>query len=262
MRLASSVPLGSLATGERRAVQDDGGNPSRVGWRSLLRFGRVGWNTGHDPDTDITMMRTRRSLFGACLLALAGAGLITGTASAQPRSGFYLSQEIGLNLAPGVELLGNSNDRASRCDEFINPRFAALLRGSKTDPQRPLPTDPLTTDSVRRPTPPEPYRLGDLTIDYEERRVTVAGRPVPLTVTEYDLLRELSVNAGRVLTHADLLRRVWGPQHSGDARLVRAFVKKLRRKLGDAATRPAYIVTEPRVGYRMTKAVSREGSTG
>ena len=92
--------------------------------------------------------------------------------------------------------------------------------------------------------------------------MTVAGRPVPLTVTEYDLLRALSVNAGRVLTHASLLRRVWGPQHSGDARLVRAFVKTLRRKLGDAATRPAYIVTEPRVGYRMTKAVSSEPITG
>ena len=104
-----------------------------------------------------------------------------------------------------------------------------------------------------RATPPEPYRLGDLAIHYEERRVTVAGRPVPLTVTEYDLIRALSVNAGRVLTHAYLLRRVWGPQHSGDARLVRAFVKKLRRKLGDAATSPAYIVTDPRVGYRMPK---------
>ena len=59
-----------------------------------------------------------------------------------------------------------------------------------------------------RATPPEPYRLGDLAIHYEERRVTVAGRPVPLTVTEYDLVRALSVNAGRVLTHASLLRRV------------------------------------------------------
>ena len=79
-------------------------------------------------------MRTRRALFGACLLALAGAGLITGTASAQPTSGFYLSQEIGLNLAPGVELLGNSNDRASRCDEFINPRFAEVA--GCTEPNR------------------------------------------------------------------------------------------------------------------------------
>ena len=65
-------------------------------------------------------------LFGACVLALAGAGLTTGSASAQPASGFYLSQEIGLNVAPAVALLGNSTDRASRCDEFINPRFAEV----------------------------------------------------------------------------------------------------------------------------------------
>ena len=106
-----------------------------------------------------------------------------------------------------------------------------------------------------RATPPEPYRLGDLAIHYEERRVTHAGRPVRLTATEYELLRELSVNAGRVLTHDDLLRRIWGSQ-SGDARLVRAFVKKIRRKLGDDANNPAYILTEPRVGYRMAKASS------
>ena len=74
------------------------------------------------------MMCTRRSLFGACVLALAGAGLAPGSASAQPASGFYLSQEIGLNVAPAVALLGNCTDRASRCDEFINPRFAEVLR--------------------------------------------------------------------------------------------------------------------------------------
>ena len=106
-----------------------------------------------------------------------------------------------------------------------------------------------------RATPPEPYRLGDLAIHYEERRVTHVGREVKLTATEYELLRELSVNAGRVLTHDDLLRRIWGSQ-SGDARLVRAFVKKIRRKLGDDANNPAYILTEPRVGYRMAKASS------
>ena len=80
------------------------------------------------------MMCTRRSLFGAWVLAFAGAGLITGSASAQPASGFYLSQAIGLNVAPAVELLGNSTDRASRCDEFINPRFAEVP--GCTDPNR------------------------------------------------------------------------------------------------------------------------------
>ena len=67
-------------------------------------------------------------------------------------------------------------------------------------------------------------------------------------------------HTARVYGRDNLLRRVWGPQNSGDARLVRAFVKKLRRKLGDVATSPAYIVTEPRVGYRMAKAVSSEPS--
>ena len=100
----------------------------------------------------------------------------------------------------------------------------------------------------------EPFLLGDLTINYAERRVTVAGRPVRLTATEYKLLFELSVNAGRVLTHDQLLGRVWGRDYSGDSRLLRSFVKKLRRKLGDNAKSPTCIVTEPRVGYRMAKS--------
>ena len=99
----------------------------------------------------------------------------------------------------------------------------------------------------------EPYALGDLTINYAERRVTVAGCPVPLTATEYQLLFELSVNAGQVLTQDQLLRRIWGPDYSGDSRLLRSFVKKLRRKLKDDANSPSYIFTEPRVGYRMAK---------
>ena len=96
-----------------------------------------------------------------------------------------------------------------------------------------------------------PYVLGDLCIDYAGRRVTVAGQPSRLTATEYKLLYELSINAGRTLSHDHLLRRVWGPNYVGDSRLVRSFVKKLRRKLRDDAANPSYIITEPRVGYRM-----------
>ena len=97
----------------------------------------------------------------------------------------------------------------------------------------------------------EPYVLGDLTVNYAERRVTVAGCPVQLTATEYKLLFELSINAGRVLTHDQLLGRVWGRDYSGDSLLLRSFVKKLRGKLKDDANSPRYIFTEPRVGYRM-----------
>ena len=99
--------------------------------------------------------------------------------------------------------------------------------------------------------PAEPYVLGELTVDYADSRVTLAGRPVKLTDIEYRTLLELSVNAGRVLTHAELLRRVWGPAHSGRTGAVRSVIKNLRRKLGDDADHPAYIFNQPRVGYRM-----------
>jgi two-component system KDP operon response regulator KdpE len=105
----------------------------------------------------------------------------------------------------------------------------------------------------RRDEPPEPFRLRELAIHYEERRVTVAGRPVQLTTTEYKLLRVLSVNAGRVMTYGSLLRQVWGREESGDIRPVRSFVKMLRRKLGDNAASPTYIFTERQVGYRMAR---------
>ena len=101
--------------------------------------------------------------------------------------------------------------------------------------------------------PAGPFTLGDLSIDYEKRRVSVAGSAVPLTPTEYGLLSELSVNAGRALTYDYLLDRVWGPQHTRDKRSVRAYVKRLRRKLDDDAARPKYIFAEPRVGYRMAE---------
>ena len=103
--------------------------------------------------------------------------------------------------------------------------------------------------TMRRP----PYRLGDLTINYADRGVTVSGRPARLTPTEYKLIFELSVNAGRVLTQDQLLQRVWGSEYSGEGQLVRTFVKNLRRKLGDNANDPTYIFTEPRVGYRMAE---------
>ena len=101
--------------------------------------------------------------------------------------------------------------------------------------------------------PSEPFVLGDLVIDYAERRASVAGRSVHLTPTEYELLFELSVNAGRVLTFDALLDRVWGLGRSGDRGSVRTYVKRLRRKLREDAGNPKYIFAEPRVGYRMPK---------
>ncbi len=107
--------------------------------------------------------------------------------------------------------------------------------------------------------PSEPYVRGDLTVDYPQRRVTVAGRPVELTDIEYRILVELSVNAGRALTHERLLHRVWGPDKGEDSGPVRNIVKRLRRKLGEDASNPAFIFAVPRVGYRMEQGNEQEG---
>ena len=97
------------------------------------------------------------------------------------------------------------------------------------------------------------FALGDLAINYDARMVTVAGSPVNLTRIEFNLLAELSANAGIPQTREQLLRKVWGPDKADDAQRLRTIIKNLRRKLGDSATNPKYIVTVPHFGYRIDK---------
>jgi two-component system KDP operon response regulator KdpE len=103
--------------------------------------------------------------------------------------------------------------------------------------------------------PDEPvFTAGDLTVDLARRLVTVAGREVTLTPTEYDLLKALVSHAGRVLTHHQLLREVWGTGYEQDAHLLQVNISNLRRKLEPDPARPRYIRTEPGVGYRLKEA--------
>ena len=97
----------------------------------------------------------------------------------------------------------------------------------------------------------QPFVSGDLVIRYDTRTVEVAGRPLALTATEYELLRVLSLNAGRVVTQDTLLRRIWGLRAGQKSEAVRTCVKKLRQKLGDNGTSPTYIFNHRGVGYRM-----------
>ena len=94
-------------------------------------------------------------------------------------------------------------------------------------------------------------RAGDLTVDLGRRLVTVRGRAVHLTPTEYELLRYLALHAGRLVTHTILLREVWGAYAVGESQNTRYVVAQIRRKLGDDPARPRYIATEPGVGYRL-----------
>jgi two-component system, OmpR family, KDP operon response regulator KdpE len=93
--------------------------------------------------------------------------------------------------------------------------------------------------------------VGDLVVDMARRVVTVGGREVSLTPVEYTLLKALATHAGRVMTHGQLLREVWGPGYASDGNLLRVNISKLRHKIEPDAARPRYIVTEPGVGYRL-----------
>jgi two-component system, OmpR family, KDP operon response regulator KdpE len=92
---------------------------------------------------------------------------------------------------------------------------------------------------------------GDLRLDLARRQVTVAGSPVHLTPTEYELLRCLALHAGKPVTHRTLLRRVWGDHAVGDTYNTRYVVAQIRKKLGDDPARPRYVFSEPGVGYRL-----------
>jgi len=106
---------------------------------------------------------------------------------------------------------------------------------------------------LRRRANPDRFLLGELAIDYDRREVKLAGRPVALTATEYEVLRVLSLCTGRIATYDTLLREIWGRRGLGDTRLVRAIIKRLRRKLGESADNPSYVTNVRGVGYRLVR---------
>jgi two-component system KDP operon response regulator KdpE len=99
---------------------------------------------------------------------------------------------------------------------------------------------------------PEPvYRIEELEIDLTRRRVQVAGAEVQLTPTEYELLRLLVTHAGKVLTHGQILRQIWGVAYLEQPHVLRVNISNLRHKIEKDPARPRYIITEPGVGYRL-----------
>ncbi|HMM20491.1 MAG TPA: response regulator [Selenomonadales bacterium] len=92
---------------------------------------------------------------------------------------------------------------------------------------------------------------GGLSIDLAQRRVLVEGREVKLTPTEYDIMKVLAQHAGKVLTHKQLLKAVWGTAFNEDTHYIRVYIGQLRRKIEANPTQPRYIITESGVGYRL-----------
>ena len=97
------------------------------------------------------------------------------------------------------------------------------------------------------------FHSGQLVVDLTDRRVTVAGKEVSFTATEYNLLRLLVRHAGKVLTHRFLLREIWGPNAENQNHYLRVYVARLREKLEADPGRPALLLTEPGIGYRLVE---------
>lgn len=108
--------------------------------------------------------------------------------------------------------------------------------------------------ALRHTLPPEQepvFQSGDLKIDLVRRQVHVANREIKLTPTEYEILKYLVAHAGKVVTHQQLLRQVWGPAYVNEPHYVRVYVGQLRHKIESDPAQPRYILTEPGVGYRL-----------
>jgi two-component system KDP operon response regulator KdpE len=103
---------------------------------------------------------------------------------------------------------------------------------------------------TRAPTQPV-VEVGELRIDLERRHVTIGEREVPLTPIEYDLLRLLAENEGKLMTHPTILREIWGPAYGEESNYLHVYISHLRRKIEPDPARPRYILNQPGVGYRL-----------
>jgi two-component system KDP operon response regulator KdpE len=108
--------------------------------------------------------------------------------------------------------------------------------------------------SLSHADPDAPIQIGDIELDPARRLVRKAGDPVHLTPKEFDLVRYLMAHAGLPITHARLLRAVWGPEYGGELEYLRTFVRQLRKKLENDPAEPEYLLTDSHIGYRFAEA--------
>lgn len=135
-------------------------------------------------------------------------------------------------------------------------KIAALDAGADDYVTKPFSGDELLARlraALRRTAPPtDPViEIGALRVDREKRAVTMDGEHVQLTPIEYDLLRLLAENEGKLLTHPAILRAIWGPAYREESNYLHVYVSHLRRKIEPDPARPRYLLNQPGVGYRL-----------
>lgn len=189
-----------------------------------------------------------------------GKAALTAAAQVRPE---VIILDMNLPDMEGVEVLRRLREWTSAPVIILSVRdadrdkVAALDAGADDYLTKPFSTDELLARMrvARRHAQPmtaEPVlTFGDVQIDLTRRVVTRAGEPVKLTPTEYALLRLLVQHAGRVLTHRQILKEVWGPQYVDETHYLRVYFGQLRQKLEANPAIPKLIITEPGVGYRL-----------
>ncbi|HSB40093.1 MAG TPA: response regulator [Gaiellaceae bacterium] len=141
-------------------------------------------------------------------------------------------------------------------------KVAALDAGADDYVQKPFGIDELLARLralLRRAGPASGpvLEIGELQIDLDKQLVTVAGRRVQLTPNEFELLRVLAQNEGKLMTHPALLREVWGPAYGTESHYLHVYVSQLRQKLEADPSRPRYLLTEAGAGYRLVNPVAQ-----
>ena len=224
---------------ERILVVDDDPKMLRYVRDVLTRAGYAPLVTGRHEELD-QIIRTEKPALVLLDLRLPGT------------DGIELMQSVpALSRLPVVFISGYGRD------ETIAKALEAGASDYIVKPFSPTELTARVGAALRRVSQPEPFALHGLAIHYDSRRVTVNENEVELTATEYEILRILSLNAGRVVTYESLKQSVWDDSKAGDANLVRNFIKKLRSKLGDDAANPTWIHNLRGTGYRMPRPDDR-----
>ncbi|MEI8139608.1 MAG: response regulator [bacterium] len=172
--------------------------------------------------------------------------------------------DLGLPDLDGTEVLKRLREWSSTpvlvlsVSQDIDQKVEALDHGADDYLTKPFHASELAARlrAIRRHSPSEPaesaYQTGSLRLDFGARRVTTNGAEIHLTSTEYALLRILAQNHGKVVTHRQLLREVWGPQAEEQSQYLRVYMNHLRKKIKTSSDSTKLIKTEPGIGYRLS----------